>query len=163
MRFLCFFCLSWTRGHSERRRTLRSVAQEGRRKGPPSLHRELKILLLVMPLDSFSFPQRGATSEDSWSDCGSDLTSEASSWVISQHPSRPPSHASTGVANLADLDDFEDTELHPRSSGAVDAASSGAADDGHSSVDNDNNSVASTVRCVFFSPLRSSADVGLAV
>jgi len=101
-----------------------------------------------MPLDSFSFPQRGATSEYSWSDCGSDcgsdLTSEASSWVISQHPSRPPSHASMGVANLADLDDFEVSELL----GGVSGAAAGAADDGHSSVDNDNNSEASSVRFV---------------
>jgi len=104
----------------------------------------LRALLSDMPLDSFSFPQRGATSEDSWSDCGSDLTSEASSWVISQHPSRPPSHASTGVANLADLDDFEVTELP----GGVGGSTAGAADDGHSSVDNDNNSVASTLRFV---------------
>jgi hypothetical protein len=49
-----------------------------------------------------------------------------------------------GVANLADLDDFEVSELL----GGVSGAAAGAADDGQSSVDNDNNSEASSVRFV---------------
>ena len=98
-----------------------------------------------MPLESFPFPRRAIASEASWSDMGSDLSSDASSWVITQQ-SRPPSHASTGVANLADLEGFEALEFQlPVNGGAYDGV--GAADDGQMSTGD--NSTASTLRCVF--------------